>query len=117
MVNEKSLGPQSSRYGVGALAALALSIGLAAVVYGGGLISFDPYNLPAWFFGPLGAYTLVYAFLGSGDTFYYLVWGSVMVAVGAASALYRLVSVFVVMGVLTIVLVVIGLFAYWRKGK
>jgi hypothetical protein len=100
-------------YGVGALAILAVSIGLAAILYGA--IPFDLYYIPAWIFGPLGAYTVAYATI-SKDPTYYLVWGTVMLAVAAVSAFYT-VSIFIVLGVLLIVLAVIGILAYWRSRK
>jgi len=106
---------RSSSYGVGALAALALSIGFAAIVYGGGMIRFDPFNLPAWFFGPLGVYTITYSFVAGKDPIYYLVWGSVLLAVAAASAFYSIMNVLVVFGMLMVALAVIGLLARRRK--
>jgi hypothetical protein len=102
-------------YGVGALAILAVSIGLAAILYSTGTIPFDLYYVPAWIFGPLGAYTVAYATI-SKDPTYYLVWGTVMLAVAAVSAFYT-VSIFVVLGILLIVLAVIGILAYWRSRK
>jgi hypothetical protein len=102
-------------YGVGALAILAVSIGLAAILYGTGTIAFDLYYVPAWIFGPLGAYTVAYSAI-SKDPTYYLVWGTVMLAVAAVSAFYT-VSIFAVIGVLLIVLAVIGIVAYWRSKR
>ena len=102
-------------HGVGALTVLALSVGFAAIFYGGGIIRFDPFNLPVWVFGPLGVYTLVYSFVAGKDPFYYQVLGSVMFAVAVASALYNVINVLIVFGMLMVVLTVIGLLAYWRK--
>jgi len=116
MRTEQKTNYRSLNYGASALVVLVLSIGLAAIVYGAGIIRFDPFNLPAWFFGPLGVYTLIYSFLVGRDPFYYLVWGSVMSLVAVASALYNIINVFVVFGILMIVLAVIGLFAY-RRGR
>lgn len=39
-----------------------------------------------------------------------------MLAIGLASALYEVVSPLIILGLLLIVLAVIGLIAYWRKG-
>jgi len=104
-------------YGLGALITLVFSVGIATVVYGAGLIPFDPFNIPAWIFGLLGAYTVVYAFRTHRDPLYYAVWGSVMLAVTAASALYSVVNVFVVAGALLIVLAFISLLAHWRRRR
>ncbi|MEM2111693.1 MAG: hypothetical protein QXX08_07430 [Candidatus Bathyarchaeia archaeon] len=46
-------------YGAGALIVLVLSIGLAAIAYGGNLLPLNIFNLPAWIFGPLG-HTLLF---------------------------------------------------------
>lgn len=104
-------------YGVGAIAVLAISIGVAAIVYGLGLLALDIYTLPAWIFGPLGVYTVIYSLMAGSESTYYLVWGTVMVAVALVSALYNRVSVFLVLGVLLIVLAVIGVLAYLRGKK
>jgi len=103
------------QYGVGSVVTFVLSIGLVAIVYGGAIIPFNPFNLPAWVFGPLGIYTIAYSFLAKKDPLYYLVWGIVMVAVAFASAFYNVINVLVIFGVLMVVLAVIGLLAYWRK--
>jgi len=102
-------------YGVGSVVTLVISIGLVAIVYGGGMLRFDPFNLPAWVFGPLGAYTVIYSIVAKKESVYYLVWGSVMVAIAVASALYNVINVLVVFGVLMVAVAVIGLIAYWRK--
>jgi len=117
MKTERSTRDRPLDYGASALAVLALSIGFAAIVYGMGMVPFDLFNLPAWFFGPLGVYTIIYSFMAGKDPIYYLVWGSVMLAVAVTSALYNIISVFIVFGALMIVLAVIGLFAYWRKRR
>ena len=106
----KSLG-----YGAGALAVIVISIGVATIVYSMNWIGLSPYNLPAWIFGPLGIYTIAYAFLAGKDSTYYLVWGSIMVAVAVVSGFY--VSIFPVIGVLLIVLAIIGIIVYWRSKK
>ena len=102
-------------YGAGALAVIVISIGIAAILYGTGTIPFDPYYLPAWIFGPLGVYTLLYSAV-SKDPTYYLVWGTIMVAVAAVPVFYTI-SIFVILGILVIVLAVIGIVAYWRSRR
>jgi len=104
-------------YGVGALAVLAISVAVAAIVYGVAVLPLVFYNLPAWIFGPLGIYTLIYALVAAGESTYYLVWGAVMVAVAIVSALYNTVSPFLVIGILVIILAVIGVAAYMRSKK
>jgi hypothetical protein len=103
-------------YGVGALAVIVISVGLAAIVYSLSILSFNAYNLLAWFIGPWGVYTVVYSFAVSGDTTYYLVWGTVMVALGIISGFYNFIPAVLVLGVLLIALAVIGLASY-MKGK
>jgi len=117
MRTEQKTNYRSLSYGARALVVLVLSIGLMAIVYGGGIIPFDPFNLPAWVFGPLGVYTLVYSLIAGREPFYYLVWGSVMFAVAVASALYNIINVFIVFGMLMIVIAVIGFIAYGRKRR
>ncbi|MEM2248633.1 MAG: hypothetical protein QW502_02590 [Candidatus Bathyarchaeia archaeon] len=102
-------------YGIGALIVFAISIGFAAILYGGGILIFEPLNLVAWALGPLGAYTVLYALRVRGDSLYYLSWGLIMLTVGLASALYNVVNVIVLFGLLIIALAVIGLLAYWRR--
>lgn len=113
------MGMESSRktlsYGVGALAVLVASLGCAAVVYGLPLLAFNLLNLPAWIFGPIGAYTLAYAVIAGKDAIYYLVWGSIMFAIALISALYMLVNPFVIVGVLAVVIAIIGILAYQRS--
>jgi hypothetical protein len=104
-------------YGIGALAVVVVSIGVAAIVYSLGLIPLDIINILAWIFGPLGAYTVIYSFVGGKESTYYLVWGAVMVAIGIVSGFYNQVSVFLVFGILIIVLAVIGIIGYWRSRK
>jgi hypothetical protein len=102
-------------YGTGALIVLALSIGLAAVAYGGNFFPFYIFNLPAWIFIPLGIYTFVYSLIAPTEAIHYLVWGSVATAVGFASALYNVISIFVIFGALIIVIAIINLIAYVRR--
>lgn len=101
-------------YGVGATAVVAISIGLAAIIYGMGLLKFDLYVLPAWILGPLGVYTAVYSLAASRESTYYLVWGIVMLALASISALYSVTYVLPILGVLIIVLAVIGVIAHMR---
>jgi hypothetical protein len=104
-------------YGVGTLAIIAISIGVAAIVYSLGILPFNAYNLVAWFIGPWGVYTVIYSFAVSGDTTYYLVWGTVMVALGIISGFYNFIPAVLVLGVLLIALAVIGLASYMKGRK
>lgn len=104
-------------YGIGALAVIVISIGIAAIVYSLGMLVFNAYNLVAWFIGPWGVYTVVYSFAVSGDTTYYLVWGTVMVALGIISGFYNFIPAVLVLGVLLIALAVIGLASYMKGRK
>ncbi|MEM0006878.1 MAG: hypothetical protein QXR89_01240 [Candidatus Bathyarchaeia archaeon] len=103
-------------YGAGALAVLVASLGLAAVVYSVNIIPFDYLNIPFWIFGPLGVYTLFYAFFSRKDPIYHLVWGIIMTCVGVVSATYAVVPPLLVLGILLIMMAVIGIAAY-KKGK
>jgi len=111
-IERKTLG-----FGVGGLAVVFASMGVAAIVYGTGIMSFNPYNILAWLFGPLGVYTVVHSLATAIDSTYYLVWGTIMLAVAVVSGFYDRMSVFLVIGVLLIVLVIIGLAGYWRSNK
>lgn len=104
-------------YDVGAVAVLAVSVGVAAIVYSLDMIPLDVYHLIAWIFGPLGFYTVVYSLMTKRDSDYYLVWGTVMLAVAVISASYNVVSPVLVLGILIIVLAVIGVLAYMRSRK
>lgn len=106
---------EEQSYGIGALIVFAISLGFAAIFYGGGILVFEPLNLLAWALGPLGAYTVLYALRVRRDSLYYLSWGLIMLTIGLASALYNVVSVIVLFGLLIIVLAVISLLAYWRR--
>jgi hypothetical protein len=101
-------------YGVGSLAVLIGSIGVAAIVYSIPLVTFYAYSIPVWLFGPWGLYTIVYAFITGRDLTYYLTWGTVIFCVALISALYTLINPFVIFGILLIVLAVIGVATYWR---
>jgi hypothetical protein len=104
-------------YGIGATAVVAISIGLAAIIYGLGLLAFDLYVLPAWILGPLGVYTAIYSLAAGRESTYYLVWGIVILAVAFISAFYRWTYVLPILGVLVIILAVIGMIAYMRGKK
>lgn len=112
----ESKKPESSfNYNVGALAVLVISLGFAAVIYSVNIIPFDYFNLPAWIFGPLGVYTLFYAFFSRKDPVYYLAWGAIMTCVGVVSATYAVVPPLLILGILLIVVAVIGIAAYKRS--
>ncbi|RLI11098.1 hypothetical protein DRO33_04670 [Candidatus Bathyarchaeota archaeon] len=66
-------------YAVGAGAVLAVSLGAALVAYGLGLLTFKAIHLLAWFFGPLGIYTLAYGLVKAGEKVYYIFWGLIMI--------------------------------------
>ncbi|MGB9714526.1 MAG: hypothetical protein ACPLZC_06065 [Candidatus Bathyarchaeales archaeon] len=102
-------------YNVGALVILVISAGLAAVVYGANIIPLNIFNIPAWLFGPLGVYTIIFSVTASKETTYHLVWGIIMFTIAIASAFYNVLNVFVVLGILLIVIAVIGIVAYWRS--
>ncbi len=104
-------------YGVGASAVVAISIGLAAIIYGLDMLSFNLYVLPAWILGPLGVYTAIYSLAAGRESTYYLVWGIVMLTVAFLSAFYNVTYVLPVLGVLVIVLAVIGVIAHMRGKK
>jgi len=104
-------------YGIGASAVVAISIGLAAIVYGLSWISFNLYVLPAWILGPLGVYTAVYSLAAGKESAYYLVWGTVMLVMAALSAFYNVTYVLPALGVLVILLAVIGVITYMRSKK
>jgi len=104
-------------YGIGATAVVAISVGLAAIIYGLSLLAFDLYVLPAWILGPLGVYTAIYSLAAGRESTYYLVWGIVMLAVAFIAAFYRWTYVLPILGVLVIILAVIGVFTYMRSKK
>ena len=103
-------------YGVGAIAVLAISLGVALIIYSLNLVSFNLLNLLGWIFGPLGVYTVVYSFMAKTQSTYYLVWGTIMVAVAIIGGFYNIVPWYLVLGILIIMLAVIGVIAY-MEGK
>ena len=109
-------GPKQFSYGVGAIAILAISLALALIMYGLALLPYDFFNLLAWIFGPWGVYTVAYSLIAGRESTYYLVWGTIMVAVAIFGSFYSVVPWFMVFGILVIVLAVIGIIAY-MKGK
>jgi len=115
-------------YSVGALIILAISIGSAIIIYAGGIQPFNFLDIPSWLlgplgictfiFGPLGVYTVIYSVVARKESTYYLVWGTIILAVAVISGFYNTaVSPFLVIGVLIILLAVIGLIAYMRGKK
>ena len=114
-------------YNVGALIILAISIGLAIIVYAGGIRPFNFVNIPSWLLGPLGictfifaplgVYTVIYSIIAGKESTYYLVWGTIILAVGVGSVLYGIVHIAIIAGALIILLAVIGLIAYMRGKK
>ena len=108
---------KSLSYGVGALIVLVVSAGVAAVVYGLALLAFELFSIFAWFFGPLGVYTLAYAAIAQKEATYYVVWGSIMFTIAVVSAFYAVVNPLVILGVLAIVIAVIGIVSYQRSKK
>lgn len=110
----KNIERKMPDYDVGALVVLVISIGLAAVVYSVGILSFDVFHLPAWILGPLSVYTIIFSFIAGKESTYYLVWGVIMFAIATASAFYGTLPIFVVLGILLIVIAVIAIVAYWR---
>ena len=107
---------RSLTYNTGILATLLISVGIAAIAYGGGLIPFVPLNILAWLLGPSGIYTILFAFT-SEEAFLYLGWGSIMLTIATASILFNVVNTFVVLGILLIALALIGLFAYKKQTR
>ena len=103
-------------YGVGALITVTISIGAAMVAYSGGLIQYDFYNLPAWILGPLGVYTLVFSLVYR-EGFYNLAWSLVFLSITVISAMYKLVNVIMMVGILLIALGILSSFAYLRSRK
>lgn len=115
-------------YNVGALIILAISIGIAIIIYAGGIQPFNFSDIPSWLlgplgictfiFGPLGIYTVIYSIVAKKESTYYLVWGTIILAVAVISGFYNTaISPFIVIGVLIIILAVIGLIAYMRGKK
>ncbi|MEM0233038.1 MAG: hypothetical protein QXD66_02180 [Candidatus Nezhaarchaeales archaeon] len=102
-------------YGLSALFVIITSLGVAAIVYGEGLLVFNPLNLVAFVIGPFGVYTIIYALISRRDRLYYLSWGLIMSITGLSFALYELVNVIVLVGLLLILLSSLGLLEYWRR--
>lgn len=117
MGTEKKAVHHPLDYGSSTLIILVISIGFAAVIYGANILPFDFFNLPAWIFCPLGAYTLIYPLITRKDSIYYVMWGLVMFAVGVISASYNIISPFVVIGILLILIAVIGIIAHKRSKR
>lgn len=111
----RSVKSERLNYGVGALLVSAISLGVAAVVYGGGFIEFDPLNLAACIVSPLGVYTIIYALRERRDRLYYLSWGLIMFIIGLSFALHRLVNVIMLFGLLLILLAAVVMLGYWRR--
>ncbi len=117
MKPEQKAAPKSFNYGAGALVVIVAALGAAAIAYSLPVLAFNLFNLPAWIFGPLGLYTLVYALIARRNSTYYLVWGSMMLAIALVSTLYTVVNPFVIVGILAIVIAIIGIVAYQRSKK
>lgn len=104
-------------YGVGGLVVLASSIGLALIIYGGGILKLDVLNIPSWIFGPFGAYTLIYGVISRKESFYYLLWGMVMLAIALASVLYAMVNPMIIIGIFLIAIAILGLISRARAKR
>ncbi|MEM4694008.1 MAG: hypothetical protein QW655_05835 [Nitrososphaerota archaeon] len=104
-------------YGAGALIVLTLSIGLALIIYGSGILEFNIFNIPSWIFGPLGAYTLIYGIASRRSSLYYSIWGTLMLAVFLVSTLYTVFNPVIIVGAAIIVIAILGLIARGRSGK
>jgi len=102
-------------YGGGALACIAASIAVASIIYGLGLIPLNLWHTLAWVFGPLGAYTVVYALVRSREPIYHLIWGVIALSIAIASTTYNILNPLVVLGSLILVVVVISLIRYWGE--
>ncbi len=103
-------------YGVGALITVVISLGSAAIAYGGGLIVYDVRHFPAWILGPLGVYSLIYA-LASREILYYSAWGMVLLIMAIVSALYKVVNMLVTIGVIMVAVGIVAAIAYVRESK
>jgi hypothetical protein len=104
-------------YGAGALAVFVISIGAAAIVYSMNWVALNLYNIPAWLFGPLGIYTILYSLVARKDWAYYLALGTIMTSAAVISGFYDKVQPLLVIGIVLIVLAIIGMIAYWRSKK
>lgn len=94
-------------YGVGGLAVLTLSIGLALIIHGAGVIKFDISYIPSWIFGPFGAYTLIYGIVHRKDPLYYLIWGTLMLAIALTSILHAIINPLIIIGATLIMIVLL----------
>ncbi len=99
-------------YNVGAAITLALSIGVAAIVFGGGFFPFNPFTFIAWLSGPFGVYTLIYAMVSKEANRYF--WSLIYLAIAASSLFYDVVSPVVVGGALLVALAVLAILAYMK---
>jgi len=103
-------------YGVGVLAILAVSIAIALIVYSLNIIAFEPIHVVIWIFGPVGAFTLVYAFVRREEFVFYSFWGLVMLLVALAIPLAEVgVPLPALIGTLILVIAVAAVAAYWRE--
>lgn len=110
----KSSSRRPLGYGVGSLAILVASIGVAVVLFSLYPAYFTFYYFVALILGPWGLYTIVYAFATGRDFTYYLTWGTIIFAVALVSGLYAVINPLVIVGILLITLVIIGVATYWR---
>jgi hypothetical protein len=117
MGETKTMSRKPFDYGAGAIIVLVISVGIAAVVYGLALLSLDLLNIPAWFFGPLGVYTLAYSSIAGKNSTYFAVWGTIMVAIAVIFGFYNIVNPIVILGILAILIAIIGIIAYQRNRK
>ena len=117
MGETKTTSQKPFDYGVGALIVLVISVGVAAIVYSLAFLPFAFLNIPAWIFGPLGLYTIAYSSIAGKDSTYFMVWGTVMVAVALIFGFYNVVNPVVILGVLAIFIAVIGIIAFQRSRK
>ena len=99
------------------MACIAVSIAVALIIYGIGLIPLNLWHILAWLFGPFGVYTVIYALIKSREPTYHLVWGAVTISIAIASITYNVLTPIVVLGSLILVIVIIGLLGYWRGRK
>ena len=103
------------------MACIAVSIAVAFIIYGIGLIPLNLWHILAWLFGPFGVYTVIYALIKSREPTYHLVWGAITISIAIASITYNILNnilnPIVVLGSLILVIVIIGLLGYWRGRK
>ena len=99
------------------MACIAVSIAVALIIYGIGLIPLNLWHILAWLFGPFGVYTVIYALTKSREPTYHLVWGAITISIAIISITYNVLNPIVVLGSLILVIVIIGLLGYWRGRK